>query len=94
MTFYDHIFTLADEMDYIWYSKYGFNGASYIFLANRIAAMVYGVGLLTQILHWDTRVVRLNEKPTEEDLHYPKGVHDIHPLALRSQHCPVSDGNG
>lgn len=94
MIFYDHIITLADEMDYIWYAKHGFNGASYIFLANRLAAMVYGVGLLAQIFNWDTRVVRLEQNLTEEDLHYPKGMHDSLLLVLRGQHRPVSDSNG
>ncbi|KAI0728325.1 hypothetical protein C8Q72DRAFT_795330 [Fomitopsis betulina] len=54
--FYDHIITTADEIDYIWRGKHRFNGASYIFLANRLAALVYGVGLLAQIFNWDTKL--------------------------------------
>lgn len=61
MIFYDHIITTADEIDYIWRGKHRFNGASYIFLANRLAALVYGVGLLAQIFNWDTKLVRLDE---------------------------------
>lgn len=59
--FYDHIITMADEIDYIWHRKHKFNGASYIFLANRLAALVYGIGLLAQIFNWDTKLVRLDD---------------------------------
>ncbi|KAH9927694.1 uncharacterized protein B0H18DRAFT_875458, partial [Fomitopsis serialis] len=44
--FYDHIITFTEEVQLIWSRR--LTGASWVFLANRLLLLVYGVALLVQ----------------------------------------------
>ena len=70
IVFYDHVITIADEVNYVWRRHFALSGTALLFLCNRLMVLVYGISMLMQVPNLNTRQVCVDTSHVCDHSHF------------------------